>query len=196
MSFVVRFHSVLYFGSHCHRSIATSMLLLALSETTCAQQGCPLLSDNSPPSQFVSLHTLEHEACREGWLCCMRQCPDKAMRLALSALIRHKCLSMDGTHLPYGLFHRLWKTSVLQDGTLTSACCPVSSYWHSIISLATASSKQSVALSLGRVFGLRMGTISQNVQGPHTRLALHNEQLSNLKSHQCFFIRQCRTSVP
>ena len=29
-----------------------------------------------------------------------------------------------------------------------------------------------MALSLGRVFGLRMVTISQNVQGPHTRLAL------------------------
>jgi hypothetical protein len=192
----VRFHSVLYFGSHCHRSIATSMLLLALSETTCAQQGCPLLSDNSPPSQFVSLHTLEHEACREGWLCCMRQRPDKAIRLALSALIRHKCLSMDGTHLPYGLFHRLWKTSVLQDGTLTSACCPVSSYWHSM-DFSRCCLKEAVGGAVTRQ-GVRPqnGDDSQNVQGPHTRLALHNEQLSNLKSHQCFFIRQCRTSVP
>ena len=58
--------------------------------------------------------------------------PRQSCEVALSAHIRHKGLSMDGTYLPYGLFHRLWKTSVLQDGTLTSACCPVSSYWHSM----------------------------------------------------------------
>ena len=34
-----------------------------------------------------------------------------------------------------------------------------------------------MALSLGRVFGLRVVTISQFVQGSHTMLALHDEQL-------------------
>ncbi len=51
MSFVVRFCSTLYFGRMTHLSIATRMLLSALSETTCMQQAGLLVGTSQPHTE-------------------------------------------------------------------------------------------------------------------------------------------------